>query len=252
MLDRDLNPTLLEINTNPGFVGRAGDSQIGHFEGLFARLTRVMCRFMWTSVIRETPEELIVLHDNTTRGGTPALAPPAPSVSKVDVSVDLEPLGVEHYEDLFHVVDDPAVMRTVQKGATLSIAELVRRCSESATDWASKSRLYHHWAIVVDGHALGMLLWHRRSEQQNFQLRILVSPRAQGRGVATRALRRSLELLAAMYPRGSPGAAECAEADVHHGNAASARLMRRCGFRPNGQGSYGRVQVDKFVFDMPL
>ena len=285
LLDAQLNPTLLEINTNPGFVGRAGEAEVGHFEGLFARLNRLMCDFMWTSVARAPSEDIIILHDATLRDGdggegggggggggdgaragvdgrsstaSNELALTYPNVpagdratSETTVVVTLEHLGLSHYEDLFHVVDDESVMRTVRKGNTWTISELVRCCADSATDWHSQSRLYHHFAIVIAGTgAVGLLLWHRKTEQQRFQLRILVSPRVQGRGVATRALTRSLELLAEMYPRSQQGfgGVEVVEADVHRGNVASARLLRRCGFVPAGRGRFGRIEVDKFTF----
>jgi RimJ/RimL family protein N-acetyltransferase len=318
LLDSELNPTLLEINTNPGFVGRAGGErdESGHFEGLFGRLNGVMCDFMWTSVKRNPPQDVMLLLDNTnatdfatntigtttttttttattttTTGGGDAglglavadieeaeapgtdaaalaVAPPplaslAPAAEWPQaLRVRLEPLGMDHYEDLMHVVQDEATMQTVQQGRTYSLQELVQRCRDSEADWRNTSTSYHHWAIVVNPEpeeqeqgqqeeqqrtAVGLLLWHRRSDLENFQLRILVSPRVQRRGVASRALQLSINALQHRYSQ-VPRVVGTLQADVHSGNQASKALLRKCGFRDAGRGRIGPFHVDKFVY----
>lgn len=281
LLDSKLNPTLLEINTNPGFVGRAGETDHrGRFEGLFSRLNRIMCDFMWTSVVKQLPPDVMVLLDNTSGPQSAAETPlrglpdPRGRQERRGLQVALEPLNMTHFEDLVHVVRDPTVMRTVRKGRTLSVEDLVKQCTRSETDWRNTSKQYHHWAIVVqtdpgsiDGvraaagavttdvplkYAVGLLLWHRHSEQDPLSLRILVSSHAQRRGVASRALRLSIDELRRLYLASSVVAgAMTLAADVHHGNAASAGLLRKCGFRFVGTGHYGRIGVDKFELRLP-
>ena len=250
LLDARGQPHLLEVNTNPGFVGRAGEAEHGHFEGLFAKLNRIMCDFMWTSVISSPPADVRVLYKASESPTAASFTHPSKWIDGAATPA-LVPLSMRHYEDLFHAVNDATVMKTVQKGFTWSLYEIARRCQESEGDWASKSQQYHRWAIMVHGRAYGMLLWHRQNATSNFQLRILLSRRVQGHGIATSALKQSIQLISDMYPADSgAGGVTRLEADVHVGNGGSAKLMLRCGFRNVGEGHYGRTKVSRFAYDI--
>ncbi len=160
------------------------------------------------------------------------MPPGAEEARPTDASVDapagtarltIEPLAAHHADELFAALDDPLVGRYIGGPDVTTLAELRERIGHLlAGPEAGSGETWTNWVVVLDAVIIGRL--EATVHDGIAEVGYVFGPRWWGRGYGTEAV---------AWLLGELSRREVAEtwATVDPDNAASARLLRRLGFR---------------------
>lgn len=146
----------------------------------------------------------------------------------------LEPLTVEHADELARVLDDPA-LHTFIGGQPETADELRARYARWSAGSPEPKVRWRNWAVrLADANCLVGTV-QATIQGETAEVAWVVGTRWQGRGIATEAARGLLGWL-------SDEGVRTVVAHVHPDNLASARVVRSLGLRPNGREQDGEAE----------
>lgn len=136
--------------------------------------------------------------------------------------VRLRPLRQDDTEAWLEILNDPAVMRGMDRAGAVSVPE--HRAFFSDTIEPQTERWFAIESVATGRLVGGIWLWDLSLRHKRAEVRIFVAPAAAGRGIATKAIS-----LCTTRAFGELGLHKL-YAYVHRDNAASARAFEKAGF----------------------
>jgi len=156
----------------------------------------------------------------------------------------MEPLGPEHTEALVAIMGNPANVQYIAQGTVWSEKKVKTMISRAAAEWSASvvdqdlDNRGYYWAVLEETgikRVIGFV-----GVGKDSHLRIVIDQKSQGKGYGTEALRYAINHYQT-YRASSPLISE-----VHVGNEASHRLMRKLNFKETGSKRYGNIEVVRY------